>query len=270
MSDAVVVALANQKGGVGKSTCTICTARAASRYHGAKVLVVDMDPQGNVSNTLVRDPLAADEVTLADAIIPDSEIPLREVIVPTIWNGVDLAPGGASLSIADNKLSAAEYGREFGLREALAPVRGDYDLILVDNPPSLLGQLLKNSLTAADGVVLVTEADEWSGDGLALLGKTIAKVRTYHNQQLQIIGTIMNKWRETTSGRAAAAEIIEGMARHFPGVPVWIDNKIPLWVGITDAIKSGIALDEAKETKLRVLSEDVFSPIAARMLKAAA
>jgi chromosome partitioning protein len=268
--DAVVVAMANQKGGVGKSTCTICAARAANRYHGARVLVVDMDPQGNVTNTLARDPLAADEVTLADAITPDSGVALREVLVPTIWEGVDLAPGGSALSIADNKLSASDYGREFGLREALAPVRADYDLVIIDNPPSLLGQLLKNSLTAADAVVLVTEADEWSGDGLALLGKTIAKVRTYHNQQLQIIGTIMNKWRETTSGRTAAEEIIEGMARHFPGVPVWIDNKIPLWVGIPDAIKAGIALDQSKDTRLRILSEDVFSPIAAHMLKAAA
>ncbi|MGW4094824.1 ParA family protein [Nocardia sp. NPDC004750] len=270
MADAVVVAMANQKGGVGKSTCTICTARAASRYHGARVLVVDMDPQGNVTGTLARDPLAADEITLADAITPDSGIALREVIVPTIWEGVDLAPGGARLSIADSRLTFAEYGREAALRNALAPVRGDYDLVIVDNPPSLLGQMLKNSLTAADAVVLVTEADEWSGNGLALLGKTIARVRENYNPQLRIIGTIMNKWRETTSGREAADEIIEGMARHFPGVPVWIENRIPLWVGITDATKKGIAFDQSKDTRLRILSEDVFSPIAARMLEAAA
>lgn len=267
MADAVVVAMANQKGGVGKSTCTICLARAANLYHGARVLVVDMDPQGNVTGTLARDLLSADEITLADALLPDSDVALREVIVPTIWDGVDLAPGGAQLSIADSKLTSAEYGRESALRKALAPVLGDYDLVLVDNPPSLLGQLLKNSLTAADAVVLVTEADEWSGDGLALLGKTITKVRENYNPQLQIIGTIMNKWRETTSGRAAADEIVEGMGRHFPGVPVWIEHKIPLWVGIPDAIKGGIALDQSKDTKLRVLSEVVFGPITAHMLK---
>ncbi len=269
MSEAVVVAMANQKGGVGKSTCTICTARAASRYHGARVLVVDMDPQGNVTSTLAREPIAADEVTLADAITPDSDVPLREVIVPTIWDGVDLAPGGQKLSIADARLNFAEYGRESALRRALEPVRGDYDLVIIDNPPSLLGQMLKNSLTAADAVVLVTEADEWSADGLALLGKTIARVRENYNPQLRIIGTVMNKWRETRSGREAATEIIEGMTKHFPGVPVWIDYKIPLWVGVTDA-KKGIAFDESKDARLRVMAQEVWQPIAGHMLQATA
>ncbi|MEV6073371.1 AAA family ATPase [Nocardia sp. NPDC052001] len=269
MANAVVIAMANQKGGVGKSTCTICLARAAARYHGARVLVVDMDPQGNVTNTLLREPLAPDEVTLADAITPDSGVLLREVIVPTIWEGVDLAPGGAKLSIADTRLAADEYGREFALRKALAPVLEDYDLVIVDNPPSLLGQMLKNSLTAADAVVLVTEADEWSADGLALLGRTIAKVRENYNPRLQIIGTIMNRWRETRSGREAADDIVEGMARHFPGVPVWIEYKIPFWVGVTDA-KKGIAFDESKDARLRVLAKEVFQPIAGHMLAVSA
>ncbi|GAB2683213.1 ParA family protein [Nocardia goodfellowii] len=269
MADAVVVAMANQKGGVGKSTCTLATARAASRYLGARVLVVDMDPQGNVSKTLVRELLPKDEVTLADAITPESDVALREVIVPTIWENVDLAPGGVRLSTADSKLNIAEFGRETALRRALEPVRGDYDLIIIDNPPTLLGQLLKNSLVAADAVVLVTEADEWSADGLALLGKNIAKAREHYNPQLRIIGTIMNKWRETRTGNEAATEIVEGMAKHFPGVPVWVEHKIPLWVGITD-IKRGSAFDESKDARLRVLGETVFQPIAEQMLKAVA
>ena len=270
MTDAVVVAVANQKGGVGKSTCTICVARAAHRHHGARVLICDMDPQGNVTSALARERLAADEVTLADAITPDSDVALREVIVPTIWDGIDLAPGGATLSLADKKLTAAEFGREHRLREALQPVRPDYDLVIIDNPPSLLGQLLINSLTAAARVVLVTEADRWSGDGLVLLGKTIAGVRSYHNQQLEIVGTIVNKWRGTASNTRDAEDITTGMARHFPGVPVWMEHRIPLWTGIKDHIDDGIALDESKTTKLRVLADDVFAPIATHLLEAAA
>ncbi|OBB30576.1 ParA family protein [Nocardia sp. 852002-51244_SCH5132740] len=270
MTEAVVVAMANQKGGVGKTTTTICLARAARRYHGARVLVVDMDPQGNASSSLAREQLVDDEVALADVITPDSDVALREVIVPTIWDGVDLAPGGTKLSVADRLIGAAPHGREYQLREAIRPVRGDYDLIIVDNPPSLLGQLLVNSLSAADAVVLVTEPHEWSSNGMALLGKTIAGVRKFYNPNLQIRGTIVNKWRNTKSGRRSVEEMTEGMDRHFPGVPVWVDRKIPNRIGITDTIEEGIALDESREAWLRVLSEDVFAPIAADMLKAGA
>ncbi|WP_280265829.1 ParA family protein [Nocardia wallacei] len=266
---AVTVAMVNQKGGVGKSLCTICTARAASHYLGARVLVVDMDPQGNATDALAREPLEPGVVTLADAITPGSDVTLREVIVPTLWEGVELAPGGPTLSVADRHLVAADTGREHHLRDALAPVGGDYDLILVDNPPTLLGQLMINSLTAADAAVLVTEAHKWSGDGLALLGRTIAGVRKYHNRDLRIIGTIVNKWRDTASAARHLGEITAGITRHFPGVEVWTENRIPLWVGISDSIDDGIALDQAA-LRLKVLGEDTFRPIAERMLKAAA
>ena len=270
MTEAVVVAVAHQQGGVGKSTCVICSARAARRYHGARVLVVDMDPQGNVTSTLAREPLTSGEVTLADALVPDSDVELSEVIVPTLWEGVDLAPGGDRLSVADRHIAAAAHGREHRLREVIAPVRGDYDLVLVDTPPSLLGQLLINALTASDSAVLVTEPHRWSSDGMGLLGKTIAGVRTYHNPQLQIVGTIVSKWRNTRSGRRNVEEMTEGMARHFPGVPVWSDLRVPLWVGISEDVDDGIALDESRDARNRVLAEDVFQPIAAYMLKAAA
>ncbi|MGW4125783.1 ParA family protein [Nocardia sp. NPDC004711] len=261
---AEVIAFANQKGGVGKSTVTICSARGASVYHGARVLVLDMDPQGNTTSALARDDADPDEVTLADAIIPDTDVTLRDVIVPTIWDGIDLAPGGETLAVAEHKIGATNFGREHRLREALTSVVDDYDLILVDNAPAL-GLLLINSLTAAKKAILVSEADKWSADGLALLGKTIAGVRAYHNQQLEIAGTVVNKWRGTGNENRTADEIVTGMARHFPGVPVWMDHRIPLWVGIKDSIDAGIGLDQAA-TKLRILGEDVFRPITAHML----
>ncbi|MFI9538282.1 ParA family protein [Nocardia fusca] len=262
-----IVAFANQKGGVGKSTTTMCTARAAAVYHGARVLVVDMDPQGNVSSSLVREPIPSDEVTLADALTPGTGISLRDVIRPTVWDGVDLAPARATLSVADRALMAAEFGREHKLREQLAPELDNYDLILIDNPPTLLGQLLTNSLTAANAAVLVTEASQWSGNGLALLGKTINGIRSYHNQQLEITGVVVNRWRDTSFGRQAEEEITAGIEKHFPGVPVWLEWRIPQWVDIAEAAENGLALDESKKSKLRVLSQDVFRPMAAALLK---
>ncbi|MEU2258559.1 AAA family ATPase [Nocardia xishanensis] len=265
-----IVAIANQKGGVGKTVSEICLARAAQHDFGAKVLVVDMDPQGNLTTALSQDPIASDDVTVADAISPGSGVLLREVIVSTIWEGIDLAPGGGNLSVADQKLSAAQWGREHGLREALAPVAGDYDLVLIDNAPSLLGQLLINSLTAAGKVVLVTEADTWSNNGLAQLGRTIAGVRAYHNPSLEIVGTVVNKWQGTTLNKDSAEDLTTGMAKHFPGVPVWDDAKIPHWTGIKTSIDNGVPLDQSRTTKLRVLAADVYRPLAGRLLGVAA
>ncbi|MBF6209260.1 ParA family protein [Streptomyces gardneri] len=260
-----VVALANQKGGVGKSTTTLCLARAAQVYHGARVLVLDMDSQGNTTSNLVRERLASDDITLADAITPDTNVALREVIVPSIWEGVDLAPGGQTLSVVEQKIAASAFGREHRLREALGPVIGDYDLVLIDNAPSL-GLLLINSLTAADAALLVTEADRWSADGLALLGRTLAGVRGYHNPGLEIVGTVVNRWRGTANEARMVAEMIEGMGMHFPGVPIWLDYKIPLWVGIKDALDAGLGLDQA-DTRLRVLADTAFKPISAQLLE---
>ncbi|MEV6432960.1 AAA family ATPase [Nocardia sp. NPDC051463] len=270
-SKARIIALANQKGGVGKTTTTLCLARAASHYYGARVLVLDMDMQGNATSTLAKTELAGDDITIADAITPGTKIELREVIVPTIWDGVDLAPGGQTLAVAEQHILASQFGREQRLREAVTHVRGDYDLVLIDNAPAL-GMLLVNSLVAADAAVLIAEPHRWSSDGLAMLGATLAGVRGYHNPSLEITGCIVNKWRGTASEKRRADEMVEGFALHFPGVPVWLDRRVPLWTGITETLDAGLGLDQGKDAKLRVLSEDVLKPFAALLLdgKAAA
>lgn len=263
---AIVTSVAMQKGGVGKTTMTICTARAAMIYHGKKVLVVDFDPQGNTTSTLARDPVESDQLTVADAIIPSPDATIDEVIVPTVWDGVDLAPSGESLQAAERRIVAAEHGREHRLAEALEPVLDSYDLVLIDNAPAL-GMLLVNALTAADKALLVMEADQYSADGLALLRKTLDGVMRYSNPRLQIAGTIVNKWRHTGSHQELAAEIRDGMAAHFPDVPLWLERRIPLWQGIPDQLLAGRGLDEGP-TRLRVLAEDTFRLVAADLLVA--
>lgn len=264
MASARVAAVAMQKGGVGKTTSTINLARAAAVYHGAKVLVVDFDPQGNCTSTLAADEVAPDQVTVADTVLPDTDVTLADVTVPTIWHGVDLAPAGETLATAEARIAAAPAGREHRLRKALAPALGDYDLVLIDNAPAL-GLLLVNALTAADKAVLVAEADQWSADGLALLRKTIGMVSEYANPNLQVAGVMINRWRNTATASELADEITEGVAAHFPDTPVWLDRRVPLWQPIVDYMHAGRGLDEGP-VRLRLLAETTYRPIAGELL----
>lgn len=257
-----IATIAMQKGGVGKTTSTINLARAAAVYHGAAVLVVDFDPQGNTTSTLAADEVTPDQLSIADAVL--GEATLGEVVVPSIWDGIALAPAGETLAVAEGRIAASTAGREHRLRKALEPVLEDYDLVLIDNAPSL-GLLLVNALTAAHMAVLVAEADQWSADGLAMLQHTIAGVIEYSNPRLDIAGVLINRWRRTTTANELAEEITEGVAAHFPGVPVWLDRRVPLWQPIVDYIQAGKGLDEGP-ARLRTLAADTYGPIAGELL----
>lgn len=265
MSRAKVVAIANQKGGVGKSTMTMFCARSALTHYGCRVLVVDMDPSGNVTTGLLAKPLPADGISLADALAPSAGLPLREVIVPTIWDGVDLAPAAWTLTTADQQVASMQWGREHRLRDVLEPVLGDYDLILIDNAPSLLGMLLVNSLSAADTTLLVTEPATWSSDGLALLARTLDGVRRYHNPQLGIVGCAVNMWAGTNVDKRVTNDLITAFASAFPDIPVWTDYRIPRTTKIRDAVDCGVALDQG-DAKLRVIHDDCIRPITGALL----
>lgn len=256
------VAVAMQKGGVGKTTSTINLARAAS-VAGHRVLVVDLDPQGNASTALAAEDVADDQVTVADAIVPGTDVALADVLVPTVWPGVDLAPSaGETLATAERLIAAANHGREHRVTEALDGLPAPYDLVLIDCPPAL-GQLTVNALAAVDRVLVVAEADQWSADGLAMLRRTVQGVQRYSNPGLGWAGVLINKWRGTSSDVELAGEIAE----FFGEAPVW-PERIPLWVGIKDAINAGRGLDEVSAPRLRVLAED-YRAMVARLLDGA-
>ena len=260
-----VVAIANQKGGVGKTTWTLFLARSALTHWGARVLVVDMDPSGNASTGLLGAGRSASAVGLADALAPSTDLPLREVIVPTRWEGVDLAPASYALTAADTQVAAIQWSRELRLRDILAPVLPDYDLVLIDNAPSLLGMLLVNSLSAADTALLVTEPDTWSSDGLALLARTLGGVKRHLNPNLEIAGCVINMWQDTSVDKRVLRDLVDGMAGAFPGVPVWDDYRVPRTVKIRNAIDRGVGLDQA-DAKLRVIHDDCVRPITGALL----
>ncbi|NKW16395.1 AAA family ATPase, partial [Rhodococcus hoagii] len=152
---ATIYAFCNQKGGVGKTTVTFHIADAARRA-GLKVLAVDMDPQGNLSTILTKEPIHPGDAGIADVLSDRSEATLGDIISEGLWPGVELAatvPDAETLAAVRDELVIAGAGREHRLRDALDAVRNNYDLILIDCPPSL-DQLTINALVAADQAVI--------------------------------------------------------------------------------------------------------------------
>ncbi|WP_334173628.1 ParA family protein [Sinomonas sp.] len=236
-----ILALCNQKGGVGKSTTAFQLARAAV-LRGSRVLVVDLDPQGNITSTAAADVVPDDQAGLADALSARAEETVRDVIVPGVWPGLDVVPtSGETLGFVRDELVIAGAGREGRLREALADVLQDYDLILVDCAPSL-DQLTINGLTAAHGVVIVTHSKQWSLSGLAQLLNTIESVRQYYNPLLRISGVIVNQHEEQTIGGKYWLDELHTAARER-GLTV-LAPPVPKRVAIADATEAARGLDE--------------------------
>lgn len=238
---AQIVALCNQKGGVGKSTTTFHMARAAV-LRGRRVLVVDNDPQGNLTYVAAAEPVEDDRAGLADALSSRASETIRDVIIPGVWPGLDVVPTvGVTLGYVRDELVIAGAGREGRLREALSEVAADYDLILIDCAPSL-DQLTINGLTAADSVVVVTHSKLFSSNGLAQLLDTVEDVRRYYNPELSVAGVIVNQHEEqTVSGKTWINGLRE--AAEARGLSL-LQPPIPKRVVISDATEAACGLDE--------------------------
>jgi chromosome partitioning protein len=185
----VVIVVANQKGGVGKTT-TAMNLGAALNELRQRVLLVDLDPQSALSAGLGVDSYQLDE-TIYDVLV-DSRVTMQSIIRPIRAN-LDVAPSNIDLAAAELELISA-IGREYIFKEALAPVRGNYDYVLVDSPPSL-GLLTVNALTAADEVIIPLQCEYLALRGMRSLLETIEKVRAKLNPHLEIrgiLGTMFN------------------------------------------------------------------------------
>lgn len=176
-----IVALCNQKGGVGKTTTSVNLAAAMAEY-GRKVLLVDFDPQGAASAGLGINSQEFD-TTVYDLLL-GSKTPTEDVIVSTDYDNLDLLPANIDLSAAEVQL-VGEVARESALARALRGVGDDYDLILIDCQPSL-GLLTVNALVASHGVVIPLACEYFAMRGVALLVDTITKVQDRLNPRLTL------------------------------------------------------------------------------------
>ena len=202
---ATILAMCNQKGGVGKTTSTINMGAALAEF-GRKVLLVDLDPQGALSAGLGI-PHEDLDLTVYNLII-DSDTDVRDAIHHTSVPGLDLVPANIDLSAAEIQL-VNEGGREQALGRALRPVRRDYDFIIVDCQPSL-GLLTVNALTIAQGVIIPMECEYFSLRGLALLTDTVGKVRDRLNFDLEVLGILVTMFdRRTLHAREVMERLVE-------------------------------------------------------------
>jgi chromosome partitioning protein len=199
--DARVVAVANQKGGVAKTT-TVASLGSAFAATGLKVLLVDLDPQSSLTFSLGLDPDVV-EPSITDVLLKG--VALADVVHATD-DGVHLVPSTIELAGAEPQL-LGRPGREFVLREALADSLGEYDVILLDCSPSL-GVLTLNALTAADGVIVPVQCEMLSHRGVGQLLDTIADVQRILNKGLTVMGLLPTMYDgRTTHARAILADL---------------------------------------------------------------
>ena len=223
-----IVAVANQKGGVGKTTTAInLAASVASR--GYRVLLCDFDPQGNASSG-VGWPRDKVELTIYDALA--GQHTLADVIRPTEITTLFVAPATTDLVGAEIELISADHRERF-LADALGTVAAEYDYVIIDCPPSL-GLLTLNALVAADGVVVPMQAEYFALEGLSALSATIAKVRAAYNPHLEIDAVIFTMF----DGRMNLANQVRAeVTKHF-GNKV-LDTAVPRNVRLSEAPSHG-------------------------------
>ncbi len=196
---AEILALANQKGGVAKTTSTI-NLGAALQEQGLKVLVVDLDPQSNLTMSLVIDPEHV-ERSMFDVLV--HRMPIEEIIH---HGELDVAVSSIDLAGAELALSS-QIGRERALEKALAPVKDRYDFIMIDTPPSL-GLLTINAFTVATGVIVPVQTEYLSLRGLVQLENTLQMVREHLNPTVSIIGILPTMYDKRLTHSREADEIL--------------------------------------------------------------
>lgn len=197
------VAIANQKGGSGKTTTAVNLAGALAE-HDARVLVIDLDPQGNATRWLGG--VGGDGREMLAVL--SGERALRDIIVSTKVDGVEIAPGGSWLATAERAL-ATEIGAELALREALASTPSEWDFVLIDTPPTL-GLLTISALVACDEVLAPVEASSLAVVGLGDLMKTVDRVRNRLNPNLRWLGVVATRVDFRTRVSREVVDLIKG------------------------------------------------------------
>ena len=228
---AQTIACANQKGGVGKTT-TVINLGTYLALGGLRVLIVDVDPQGNATSGLGVDRSSL-EGTLYDALI--GSLPVSAVIIPTGVDGLSLVPSSISMAGVEIELAASDR-RERRLGGLLTTVADNYDYILLDCPPSL-GLLTVNALTAADTVLIPLQCEFYALEGLTQLIATVNLVRDNLNPDLEIKGVVLTMADSRTN---LSADVSSEARRHLGAVV--FDTVVPRNVRLSEAPSFGLPI----------------------------
>lgn len=248
-----IIAIINQKGGVGKSTTAI-NLSAALGERGKQVLLVDLDPQGNTTSGFAIDKSQVD-YCIYDVLL--NGVAIEEAIIPDVCEGLDLVPATINLAGAEVEL-VSEMARENRLRDAVGSMRGKYDYIFIDCPPSL-GLLTVNALVAADKLLIPIQCEFYALEGVTKLLDSMKRVKSRLNPALEIFGILLTMYdSRTTLSRQVAAEV-----RNYFDKDVF-ETVIPRTVKLSEAPSYGMPITQYDPTCKGALA---YSELAEEVIK---
>ena len=224
MPQPVILAIANQKGGVGKTTTAVNLGAALARV-GKRTLIIDADPQGNASTGLG---VAVAERDANLYTVLAGRTPAERAIRPTAQEGLSILPANQDLAAMEIELAGSDQ-RQFSFRAQLGEAAADFDVVLIDCPPAL-GLLTLNSLSWADHVLVPLQAEFFALEGLAFLLRTLDRVKRSANDRLSLLGVVLTMY----DGRNNLAQQVENDVRHHLHGRVF-DAKIPRNVRLSEA-----------------------------------
>lgn len=247
-----IISVANQKGGVGKTTTTV-NLGASLAYLGKKVLLVDIDAQGNATSGVgIRKPDVKEDIY--DILV--NEVDIKETILPTSRENLFIVPATLQLAGAEIELTSM-MARESRLKLALDEIKNDYDYILIDCPPSL-GHLTINAFTASDSILIPVQCEYYALEGLSQLLNTVRLVQKHFNPDLAIEGVLLTMFDARTN---LGAEVVEEVRRYFQEKVY--ETVIPRNVRLSEAPSHGLSIIDYD---IRSKGAEVYQALAKEVL----
>ena len=247
-----IISVANQKGGVGKTTTTV-NLGASLAYLGKKVLLVDIDAQGNATSGVgIRKPDVKEDIY--DILV--NEVDIKETILPTSRENLFIVPATLQLAGAEIELTSM-MARETRLKLALDEIKADYDYILIDCPPSL-GHLTINAFTASDSILIPVQCEYYALEGLSQLLNTVRLVQKHFNPDLAIEGVLLTMFDARTN---LGAEVVEEVRRYFQEKVY--ETVIPRNVRLSEAPSHGLSIIDYD---IRSKGAEVYQALAKEVL----
>ena len=247
-----IISVANQKGGVGKTTTTV-NLGASLAFVGKKTLLVDSDAQGNATSGMgIRKPDVTHDIY--DVLV--NEVPIQDAIYPTSRENLDIVPATLQLAGAEIELTSM-MARESRLKMALNEVKDQYDFILIDCPPSL-GHLTINAFTASDSILIPVQCEYYALEGLSQLLNTVRLVQKHFNPELEIEGVLLTMYDARTN---LGAEVVEEVRRYFQEKVY--DTIIPRNIRLSEAPSHGMSIIDYD---IRSKGAEVYQALAKEVL----